>query len=57
VCGIDLSADLGGKIDKAINHLLEHGWLLLHVGSEWARDENGRSISHTVAILGTLRES
>lgn len=40
------------KIDHAINHVLDHGWRLLHVGSERGDDEDGRSISHTVAFLG-----
>ena len=42
----------GETIHEAINHVLDHGWFLLHVGAEWARDEDGKSISHTVAILG-----
>lgn len=55
-CSATLSFDAGSRIDSAINHVLDHGWSLLHVGSEWARDEHGASISHTVAILGTLRD-
>ena len=47
---IDIHDD---KIDHAINHVLDHRWRLLHVGSERGDDENGNSISHTVAILGT----
>ena len=43
----------GDTIDGAINHVLDHGWQLLHVGSERGDDEDGKSISHTVAILGT----
>ena len=42
----------GEKIDGAINHVLAHGWRLLHVGAEWGEDSDGKSISHTVAILG-----
>ena len=42
----------GEQIDDAINHLLTHGWRLLHVGAEWDQDETGESCSHTVAILG-----
>ncbi len=42
----------GDKIDSAINHLLDHGFSLLHVGSEWGEDRDGKTISHTVAILG-----
>jgi len=43
----------GERIDGAINHMLEHGWRLLHVGSEWSEDREGKTIHHTVAILGT----
>ena len=40
-------------IAAAINHVLTHvGWRLLHVGAEWGEDSDGKSISHTVAILG-----
>ena len=42
----------GDTIDRAINHVLDHGWQLLHVGSERGSDEDGKSVSHTVAILG-----
>ena len=38
--------------DKAINHMLGHGYKLLHVGSEWGEDREGKSVSHTVALLG-----
>ena len=52
VCGEDIR-DRGEIIDGAINHVLAHsGWRLLHVGAEWAADRDGKSISHTVAILG-----
>ena len=51
VCG-DYIRNSGEQIDGAINHVLQHGWRLLHVGSEWGEDEEGKSISHTVAILG-----
>jgi hypothetical protein len=56
-CSADLSIDAGHRVDAAINHMLDHGWSLLHVGSEWDRDQQGQSISHTIAILGTLRDS
>ena len=55
VCGEDLGKTAGitgEKIDGAINHVLTHGWRLLHVGAEWAEDSDGKSISHTVAFLG-----
>ena len=44
--------DIEGGIDGAINHVLQHGWRLLHVGAEFDQDEDGKTISHTVAILG-----
>ena len=42
----------GELIHDAINHVLTHGWQLLHVGAEFGQDEEGKSVSHTVAILG-----
>jgi hypothetical protein len=37
-----------------INHLIaDHGYVLLHVGGEWGHDQDGKSIQHTVAILGS----
>lgn len=42
----------GDKIDAAINHILDHGWRLLHIGSEWGRDSEGKSVHHTVVFLG-----
>ena len=53
VCSKTLSKiRTGNCIDDAINHVLQHGWRLLHVGAEWGEDEEGKSVSHTVAILG-----
>jgi hypothetical protein len=41
-------------VGKAINHYTaEHGYRLLHVGSETERDSNGDPWHSTVAILGT----
>ena len=51
-CQEDLGGGSGNKIDDAINHVLRHGWRLLYVGAEWSEDQDGKSISHTVAILG-----
>lgn len=42
----------GTPIYGAINHMLEHGWQLLHIGAEWGKDSDGKSISHTVVFLG-----
>ena len=50
-CGADIR-DRGEQINRAINHMLTHGWQLLHVGAEFGQDEEGKSVSHTVAILG-----
>ena len=51
VCGQNIY-DHGELIHDAINHVLTHGWQLLHVGAEFGQDEEGKSVSHTVAILG-----
>jgi hypothetical protein len=43
---------LGGEFHKSINHYLEqHGYKLLHVGSE-AKYTEGHQYSNLVAILG-----
>ena len=54
VCSKKLSMTITGqRIDGAINHVLQHdGWRLLHIGSEWDEDEEGKSVSHTVAFFG-----
>ena len=42
VCPEKLSiTGTGNCIDGAINHVLQHDWRLLHVGSEWAEDSDG----------------
>ena len=44
VCGEHLNkgASMTGEhIDGAINHVLAHGWRLLHVGAEWGEDSDG----------------
>jgi hypothetical protein len=52
-CGKSLDVRTGEWISGAVNHVLGHpGWRLLHIGSEWAHDQNGASIHHTVAFLG-----
>ena len=55
--GCTLCAGLkhGCDIDSWVNHYIDqHGYSLLHVGSEWGMDSSGASISHTVAMLGLL---
>jgi len=41
-----------GRIDERINHLLKHGYKLLHVGQETTTDPDGKPWHTTVAILG-----
>ena len=55
VCGEPLNIRSGAPIAPAINHMLDHGYSILHIGGEWARDGEGKSIQHTIAILGTTR--
>ena len=52
VCQDALDLGTGDVLDKPINHVLRHGWRLLHVGSEWDGDSDGEVFSQTVAILG-----
>ena len=52
VCQEVLDLAIGHVIDEAINHVLQHGWRLLHIGSEWDEDSGGELFSQTVAILG-----
>ncbi len=44
------------SIDKSINHYIqEHGYKLLHIGSETTRDDKGRPYDTTVAVLGIAK--
>lgn len=53
-CGDHLRVSQGMPMSEAINHLLRHGYELLHVGAERDSDpDTGKSIHHTVAILGS----
>jgi hypothetical protein len=38
--------------ERSVNHVLGHGWRLLHVGSEAEHDNDGKTIHFTVAVLG-----
>jgi hypothetical protein len=38
--------------DDAVNHVLGHGWKLLHVGSEVGDGSDGKPVHFTVAVLG-----
>jgi len=49
----DYSLGFDKDISDGINHYLtKHGYKLLHVGQEWSRDDDGKTIHHTVAVLG-----
>lgn len=51
-CDEDWDVHENGVADP-INHYIErHGYSLLHVGSEFGRDQRGVTVHHTVAILG-----
>ena len=41
-----------GNWTDSVNHVLGHGWRLLHVGGEASTDDQGKSIEFTVAVLG-----
>jgi ribulose bisphosphate carboxylase small subunit len=43
-------------VSRQINALLKKGYVLLHVGGEWGHDQDGKTIQHTVAILGSTEE-
>jgi hypothetical protein len=51
VCGEPLGFKDEGIAAK-INHYLEHGYRLLHVGSDTSHADNGELWHSTVAILG-----
>lgn len=40
--------------EDSVNHVLGHGWKLLHVGGERDEDSSGKTIHHTVAVLGRV---
>lgn len=40
-------------VPDGINHYIDHhGYKLLHVGQEYSEDNEGKTIHHTVAIVG-----
>jgi hypothetical protein len=51
VCAIPVGLD---RLEKSINHYIqEHGYKLLHVGTETAKSNEGNGLYYsTVAILG-----
>jgi hypothetical protein len=52
-CGKSISA-FREDVALFINHMIqEHGYTLLHIGSEADHDNEGKTTHHTVAILGT----
>lgn len=50
-CG-ELIADDSGQIHPKINHYLDHGYTLLHVGQQTTHDDHERPWHATVAVLG-----
>ena len=49
-CGAPLGVD---NFESGVNHLIQqHGYKLLHVGAERDDDNEGKTIHHTVAVLG-----
>lgn len=49
-CGHGIGGD---KFEDSVNHLIQqHGYKLLHVGAERDDDQEGKTIHHTVAVLG-----
>ena len=52
-CGEWVGADDSGDIGASINHYIgQHGYRLLHVGSQTSHDAEGKPWHSTVAILG-----
>lgn len=53
-CPVCRRQTIGGEDwEESVNHVLKvHGWKLIHVGADWADDRDGKTISHTVAVLG-----
>ncbi len=47
-------ADMSGDVSDKVNHYLEHGYQLLHVGPETSHGDEGLWHS-TVALLGKPR--
>jgi len=50
ICGATL--DTEDRLGDAINHYLEHGWILLHVGGQSSWGPDGKVWTDTVAIVG-----
>jgi len=51
-CNYHIGAPDKDVVD-GINHYIDnHGYKLLHVGQEWSEDNQGKTIHHTVAIVG-----
>ena len=46
------SGGLPNKFAERVNHYLEHGGLLLHVGAQSDRDSEGNPCTNTVAVIG-----
>jgi hypothetical protein len=52
-CGHSIGALSQGDVADSVNHYIqEHGYRLLHVGTETTHDSNGKPWHTTVVILG-----
>jgi|ERR1043166_2927009 hypothetical protein len=52
-CGASIGSDRDDGITQSINHYInDHGYKLLHVGTETHHGPDGKPWHHTVAVLG-----
>lgn len=54
--GAGLWSESEDWLAEQVNHLLEHGCRLLHVGQETSLDLEGRPSQRTTAVLGVVTE-
>jgi hypothetical protein len=45
----------GDRFDESVQHMIEHGYVLLHVGSQTSENREGDLWHASVAILGSDR--
>jgi hypothetical protein len=43
---------MGASMEQKINHVLSHGYKILHIGQETSTSDSGAPWQETVAILG-----
>ena len=48
----DYTLDGVDHFDAAVNHVLAHGWILLHLGSQDLTEADGATYRTTIAVLG-----